>query len=172
MSAAAVDYSDWTDLLAEIVTPDGKVDYEALSARRDRLDRVIAQIAAISPDSAPERFPGEEHALGGANGRRVFRAGRAGVVPLGLVVVDGAEVELAAGVHVSVERRATAVDPRLRRDRDVGLGAGVAAVRRRVVAAARDEATEREHDESERGPNRARKKGHAPKVAQIARGLE
>jgi hypothetical protein len=63
VSAAAVDYSDWTDLLAEIVTPDGKVDYEALSARRDRLDRVIAQIAAISPDSAPERFPGEEHAL-------------------------------------------------------------------------------------------------------------
>ncbi|HKZ08784.1 MAG TPA: DUF547 domain-containing protein [Methylomirabilota bacterium] len=63
MSAADVDYSDWTDLLAEIVTPAGKVDYEALAARRDRLDRVIASLAAVSPDSAPERFPGEEHAL-------------------------------------------------------------------------------------------------------------
>ena len=54
MSPAALDYSDWTGLLADIVTPAGKVDYEALATRRDRLDGVIAMLGAASPESAPE----------------------------------------------------------------------------------------------------------------------
>jgi hypothetical protein len=43
--------------------PEGKVDYEALAARRDLLDRFVALLASASPDTAPERFPSEDHAL-------------------------------------------------------------------------------------------------------------
>jgi uncharacterized protein DUF547 len=63
VSPPTLDYSDWTGLLADIVTPAGKVDYEALAAQRDRLGGVIAMLAAASPESDPERFPTEEHVL-------------------------------------------------------------------------------------------------------------
>ncbi|HET6368778.1 MAG TPA: DUF547 domain-containing protein [Pseudomonadales bacterium] len=61
--SAGIDYSPWTELLAAIVTPDGKVDYEVLAPRRDLLTRFVAALGAASPDSAPERFPTDEDAL-------------------------------------------------------------------------------------------------------------
>ena len=63
MSATPFDYGMWSRLLACVVTPEGKVDYEALAARRDLLDRFVALLASASPDTAPERFPSEDHAL-------------------------------------------------------------------------------------------------------------
>jgi hypothetical protein len=56
VSPATLDYSDWAGLLADVVTPTGKVDCEALAARRDRLDGVIGMLGAASPESAPERI--------------------------------------------------------------------------------------------------------------------
>lgn len=57
------EWQPWTDLLAEVVSPDGKVDYERLRERRPRLDAVVAALAAASPESAPEQFPSDEHRL-------------------------------------------------------------------------------------------------------------
>src|SRR5581483_9006004 len=53
----------WSALLAEVVTFDGRVDYQALVARRDVLDEVVAALGAASPVSDPARFPGEDHRL-------------------------------------------------------------------------------------------------------------
>ena len=61
--ATPFDYGTWSRLLARVVTPDGKVDYEALAARRDLLDDFVALLASASPDTAPRRFPSEDHAL-------------------------------------------------------------------------------------------------------------
>ena len=57
------DWQPWTDLLAEVVSPDGKVDYERLLERRARLDAVVAALDGASPESAPDRFPTDEHRL-------------------------------------------------------------------------------------------------------------
>jgi hypothetical protein len=62
-AAAPFDYDLWSCVLAAVVTPDGKVDYEALAARRDWLDAFVALLATASPDTRPERFPSEDHAL-------------------------------------------------------------------------------------------------------------
>ena len=43
------DWQPWTDLLAEVVAPDGKVDYERLLGRRARLDAVAAALGDPSP---------------------------------------------------------------------------------------------------------------------------
>jgi Protein of unknown function, DUF547/Radical SAM superfamily len=48
---------DWNALLAEVVTAEGKVDYARLRERSALLDRFIAQLAAISPQSHPSVFP-------------------------------------------------------------------------------------------------------------------
>ena len=63
MSATPFDYGMWSRLLAHVVTTEGKVHYEALAARRDLLDRFVALLGSASPDTAPERFPSEDHAL-------------------------------------------------------------------------------------------------------------
>jgi hypothetical protein len=57
------DYTIWTALLAAIVTPGGKVDYESLMDHRAELAAFMAQLGAASPDTTPERFPTPEHAL-------------------------------------------------------------------------------------------------------------
>jgi hypothetical protein len=57
------DWQPWTDLLAEVVAPDGKVDYDRLLERRARLDAVAAALTEISPESDPARFPSDEHRL-------------------------------------------------------------------------------------------------------------
>ena len=58
-----VDYAAWSALLARIVTPDGKVDYHVLGRERALLDKAVASLAAASPDTHPDRFPTDEHAL-------------------------------------------------------------------------------------------------------------
>jgi hypothetical protein len=60
---APFDYAVWTTLLAAIVTPEGKVDYEILMDHRAELAAFVTQLGAASPDTAPERFPTPEHAL-------------------------------------------------------------------------------------------------------------
>jgi Protein of unknown function, DUF547 len=50
-------------LLPEIVTPDGKADYPRLSERRERLAAFVSQLGAVSPESHPAAFPGEEDRL-------------------------------------------------------------------------------------------------------------
>ena len=50
--ATPFDYGAWSRLLALVVTPEGKVDYEALAARRDLLDRFVALLASASPDTS------------------------------------------------------------------------------------------------------------------------
>src|SRR6185295_18720364 len=56
-------YDAWTALLAEVVTGDGKVDYERLRERRPLLDQFVADLGATSPESDAARFPTEEHRL-------------------------------------------------------------------------------------------------------------
>jgi Protein of unknown function, DUF547 len=56
-------YDGWTALLAEIVTADGRVDYERLAARRARLEAFVAALGAASPERTPELFPTEEDRL-------------------------------------------------------------------------------------------------------------
>jgi MoaA/NifB/PqqE/SkfB family radical SAM enzyme len=63
MAGAGFDWSDWSALLAEVVTADGKVDYPRLAERRPRLEQVVAELAALSPLNQPQRFAGDEHRL-------------------------------------------------------------------------------------------------------------
>src|SRR5262245_53411307 len=63
VETALFDYGPWTELLAAIVTPDGKVDYTILGERRALLDRFVTSLAEASPDTTPRRFPTTEHAL-------------------------------------------------------------------------------------------------------------
>lgn len=63
MPETRFDWAPWSELLAAVVTPDGRVDYEELSRRRPLLDRVVAALAEASPDTRPDRFPGAEDAL-------------------------------------------------------------------------------------------------------------
>jgi len=60
---APFDWAPWSELLAQIVTADGKVDYERLAERRALLARTIELLGLASPDTHPARFPGEEHVL-------------------------------------------------------------------------------------------------------------
>ena len=57
------DYGAWSNLLAEVVTPDGKVDYGRLASRRTRLDEFVATLGAASPESHPDRFAGDDERL-------------------------------------------------------------------------------------------------------------
>ena len=65
MSAPAgrFDYGVWSSLLAEVVTPDGKVDYDRLASRRTRLDDFVAALGGASPESQPDLFPAEDDRL-------------------------------------------------------------------------------------------------------------
>ncbi|MHB8381598.1 MAG: DUF547 domain-containing protein [Candidatus Binataceae bacterium] len=56
-------YDNWTSLLAQVVTTDGKVDYSCLRECRELLERVIAEFAAASPESAPDTFACEDDRL-------------------------------------------------------------------------------------------------------------
>jgi len=57
------DYGGWSALLAEVVTPDGKVDYGRLASRREGLDDFVAALGGASPESHPDRFPDEDDRL-------------------------------------------------------------------------------------------------------------
>src|SRR6185436_1768731 len=62
-AAGRFDYGAWSNLLAEVVTPDGKVDYDRLASRRARLDDFVATLGGASPESHPERFPDDDDRL-------------------------------------------------------------------------------------------------------------
>jgi hypothetical protein len=64
MAAAATvpDYQLFDAVLQRHVLDDGKVRYNALKAEPG-LDRFVAQVAAVSPDSNPELFPKREDKL-------------------------------------------------------------------------------------------------------------
>src|SRR5262249_7045433 len=53
-------YRVWSELLAQIVTPDGKVDYARLAERRALLDEFVAALGATSPATHPDGFPPAE----------------------------------------------------------------------------------------------------------------
>jgi hypothetical protein len=56
-------YQDWSRLLAEIISAEGRVDYVRLAQGREILDRVIDEFAAVSPEATPAVFVSEEHQL-------------------------------------------------------------------------------------------------------------
>jgi hypothetical protein len=53
----ALDLAKFQQVLTEYVRDDGRVDYAGLRANSGRLDYFVAQIAAVSPDSAAHAFP-------------------------------------------------------------------------------------------------------------------
>ena len=57
MSATPFDYGTWSRLLALVVTPEGKVDYEALAARRGLLDRLRRAPGLGEPGHRPRALP-------------------------------------------------------------------------------------------------------------------
>ena len=59
----AFDYSDWTAVLESHVDDQGRVNYEALLAAREPLDRFVALVGAAGPKTRPELFPTPEHKL-------------------------------------------------------------------------------------------------------------
>ena len=63
MTPAPFSYATWSALLAEVVTPDGKVDYGRLLERRAELDRFVGELGAAGPDSRPDLFPADDDAL-------------------------------------------------------------------------------------------------------------
>jgi hypothetical protein len=56
-------YDNWNRLLAEIITPEGRVNYVLLADRREILDSVISDFAAFSPEATPAVFAAEEDHL-------------------------------------------------------------------------------------------------------------
>ena len=56
-------YQDWSRLLAEIISAEGRVDYVRLAQGREILDRVIDEFAAVGPEATPALFASEEHQL-------------------------------------------------------------------------------------------------------------
>jgi len=53
----------WGEVLKAYVTEDGLVDYPALKAHREGLDKYVSELAAASPKSNPELFPTRDDAL-------------------------------------------------------------------------------------------------------------
>ena len=60
---AGFSHEDFDAFLLRFVNDRGRVDYTAALANRADLDRYLAQLAAVSPDSHPQRFPGEHDRL-------------------------------------------------------------------------------------------------------------
>ena len=58
-----MDYRNWTGLLTQIVTADGKVDYQRLGECREQLDLIVAEFAANSPESTPDAFGTDDDRL-------------------------------------------------------------------------------------------------------------
>ena len=56
-------YADLDYVLERYVGDDGRVDYAGLIGDRARLDRYVASLAAVSPDSHPQRFSGDAERL-------------------------------------------------------------------------------------------------------------
>lgn len=57
------DWQPWSDLLADVVSREGKVDYARLRERRAGLEATVAALAAVSPASDATQFPSDAHRL-------------------------------------------------------------------------------------------------------------
>ncbi|MFN3201467.1 MAG: DUF547 domain-containing protein [Bradymonadia bacterium] len=57
------DYTDWTEVLKTYVDDAGRVNYSALKANREGLDRFVALIAAAGPRKTPNLFKTKEDRL-------------------------------------------------------------------------------------------------------------
>jgi hypothetical protein len=55
--------ADWAEVLRERVDGRGRVDYAALVAHREPLDRYVALLAEVSPRNRPELFGDRDHRL-------------------------------------------------------------------------------------------------------------
>lgn len=55
--------ADWAAVLRAHVDEQGRVDFAGLAQRRARLDRYVAYVFAVSPDSHPDLFPTGDHEL-------------------------------------------------------------------------------------------------------------
>jgi hypothetical protein len=58
-----MNYQSWSALLSEVITENGRVDYERLAHRRDLLQHVIEEFAASSPENDPAAFPADDDQL-------------------------------------------------------------------------------------------------------------
>lgn len=63
LAAGEPDHSLWDRVLQKHVNAIGEVDYAALKSDRAKLDAYLGQLAAVSPDSDPERFAGRDEQL-------------------------------------------------------------------------------------------------------------
>lgn len=61
LTAEPFDHAVWDTVLQARVNELGEVDYKALQASPQELNRYLELLAASSPDSAPDRFPGRDH---------------------------------------------------------------------------------------------------------------
>ena len=59
----AFDYGDWQNILRSHVDGNGRVDYAALKADRVQLDRFVALLAAVGPNTRPDLFTTSEQKL-------------------------------------------------------------------------------------------------------------
>lgn len=57
LSAAPFDHREWASVLDRVVDQQGQVDYAALRADHQALDRYLGQLAASGPQNTPELFP-------------------------------------------------------------------------------------------------------------------
>ena len=55
--------ADWAAILDQHVDDQGRVDFRGLATARARLDRFVAYVYAVSPDSHPDLFPTRDHEL-------------------------------------------------------------------------------------------------------------
>jgi hypothetical protein len=55
--------SAWTKVLTTYVDDSGRIDFDSLRQNHNDLDRVVAFIAAVDPDSQPQRFPDKHSRL-------------------------------------------------------------------------------------------------------------
>ena len=53
----------WTKVLTRYVDDSGRIDFDSLRQNHTDLDRVVAFIAAVDPDSQPQRFPDKHSRL-------------------------------------------------------------------------------------------------------------
>ena len=63
LAALAFSYADWNAVLEAHVDERGTVDYAALAAAPERLDRFLAEVERTSPEKEPALFPSREDRL-------------------------------------------------------------------------------------------------------------
>jgi len=82
-NAAALE--TWGRVLERRVDADGRIDFEGLGAEPAELERFVAWVAAVGPETHPERFAGAEarvaYYLDAYNALAMYNVLHAGVLP-------------------------------------------------------------------------------------------